>query len=133
MSDHRRVKRRNLYFYLSLYDRDTGVLIGRMGDVNEQGLLLLTETPVRVGDVLRLSLDLGTVEEFEGARVDLDAVVRWSGFDMTPASHRAGLEFVDPSDELDSIVAWLIEEIGFKDLDPLRPHGPISPVKMHEE
>lgn len=134
MSDHRRVKRRNLYFYLSLYDRDTGELIGRMGDVNEQGLLLLTETPVRVGDVLRLSLDLGAVEEFEGARVDLDAVVRWSGFDMTPASHCAGLEFFAPSDELDSIVAWLIEEIGFKDLDPLRPtHGPIIPVKMHEE
>lgn len=134
MPDHRRVKRRHLYFYLSLYDRDTGEPIGRLGDVNEQGLLLLTENPVHVGDVLHLSLDLGAVEEFEGARIEADAVVRWSGFDMTPASHCAGLEFLDPSDELAAIVAWLIEEIGFKDLDPLRPtHGPLIPVRMHEE
>lgn len=135
MADHRRVKRRHLYFYLSLHDRDTDEPIGRLGDVNEQGLLLLTDNAVHAGDVLHLSLDLGgAVEELEGARVEAEAVVRWSGFDMTPASHCAGLEFVEPSDELRAVVAWLIEEIGFRDLDPLRPaHGPIIPVRMHGE
>ena len=57
MTDNRKAKRRNLIFYLRVFDRNTNEVIGHIVDVTTGGTLILTEKPVAPGTVMELMLN----------------------------------------------------------------------------
>ncbi|OGG94005.1 MAG: hypothetical protein A2527_09115 [Candidatus Lambdaproteobacteria bacterium RIFOXYD2_FULL_50_16] len=48
MSSKRHLQRKSLVFYCEVFDRKTGLLIGRMNDLNEEGIMLLGSSPLEV-------------------------------------------------------------------------------------
>jgi hypothetical protein len=44
MPEKRKLKRRQLIYYLRVLDRDSGALVGRLVDITTEGVMLLSES-----------------------------------------------------------------------------------------
>ncbi len=111
--EKRASERRHLIFYLRVFDRDAGQLLGFLGDINPDGMLLISEQPREVGQHLNIKMQfprpLGD-REF----LNLEATVRWCNPDVNDKFHDIGLEFsnIDREDLL--VFGELLRKFGFK-------------------
>lgn len=110
-------KRRHLLYYLEVYDRGSGELLGRVGDLTQDGMLLLCDDPVEAGQVLDVEVRLPDIPGLVGDAIAGRCTVRWSGADKNPAIFCAGCqcEPLDPKAlaELDA----LLKAAAFEDAD----------------
>ena len=47
-----------MLFYSRVFDRKTGIFLGYLGNMNEGGLMIISEDPIEVGLVYLLRIDL---------------------------------------------------------------------------
>jgi hypothetical protein len=55
---HRSLKRRHLIYYLRVFDRSSGKLVGHLVDVTTQGMMLISEAPLPDEAEFELRMDL---------------------------------------------------------------------------
>jgi len=99
-----------LIYYLRVYDRTTGQLLGRLGDLTTDGVMLISEEPIEIRKTFHLRIDLP--EQIEGRReITFEAISRWASKDINPNFHDTGFQFsVISRDDLDAVIE-LIEEL----------------------
>ena len=114
MSTQRRPGRHQIPYDLEVVDRRSGEALGRLGDLSDEGMLLLTERSLQKGDHLELEIDLSPLAGFEGEAIRLEATVRWSGLDLKPVLFCAGLQFDPLSAAARALTDRLIRSIGFQ-------------------
>ncbi len=114
-SDKRSLVRRHLLVYLEVVDSDTGSSLGRIGDLNRSGFLLLSTIPFDPGLAISAGINLPKQMDFSMTRLDLTFRVRWCRRDARPGSWICGCElFNTDSDALD-IIDTLVGRLGFSD------------------
>lgn len=83
MFTDRRIERHQLPYFLRVFNRVTDKPIGFLGNVSEDGLMLISQLPMMIGAEfnLRLKIPLG-----EGCQqvIDLTACCLWCHEDATP-------------------------------------------------
>ncbi|RML94403.1 hypothetical protein ALQ87_02279 [Pseudomonas savastanoi pv. glycinea] len=111
MYKERKIERHQLQDYLQVFNRHTGKLMGGLGNVSGEGLMLISELPVLVG--ARFDLCLKMPNGNIGQSIDLSAKCLWSHEDETPGSYDSGFELSQVSTEYLAFVQLLREYFCF--------------------
>lgn len=113
MKEKRKLKRRHLIFYLRVYDKNTGQLVGRLVDITSEGIMLNSENPIPTDTVFQLQMFLP--EEFDKERLDFDAKSIWCKPDVNRDLFVTGLKLLNVANRDTEIIENLIDEYGFQD------------------
>ena len=110
----RKFKRRHLIYYLRVYDRSTGVLIGHLADITTDGIMLVSEAPIKTDKDFKFKMTLPA--ELEGSRdITFDASSIWSHKDVNPDFYATGFK-IDNIERKDiELIEILIDTFGFRD------------------
>jgi len=112
--DKRKLKRRHLIYYLRVFDRNSGELLGHLVDVTQEGAKLISENPIPVMQRFQLRMLL-PAEIFGRNELNFEAESLWSYFDINPQFHDTGFRLIDVDTRDMLTIARLINEFGFRD------------------
>ncbi len=112
--DRRKTKRRFLMFYARIFDRRTGRQIGYIADLTPEGMMIVSENPIPVGETYLLRMDL---PEDLSARPSLDFQARsiWNKPDIDPDYIATGLQLLNVGEQDVAIIKKIVESYGFRD------------------
>ncbi len=114
MDERRRLHRRHILFYSRVFDRKTGVFLGYLGNMNEGGLMIISETAIEVGQVFLLRIDLPE-DIYARTVLNFKAKSVWCRLDIDPNFHNTGFQFIEISKEAKDIISQIIDDYGFRD------------------
>jgi hypothetical protein len=114
MADRRKVKRRHLIYYLRVFDRTSGRQLGHLVDLTPEGMMLMSERPIRVGRSLGLRMTLPSDAGREQT-IEFDATSLWTSEDVNPDFYDTGFKFEKISRRHLAQIETLIDDFGFRD------------------
>lgn len=116
MQDRRRLGRRQLVYYLRVFDTTTGELLGHLVDLSAGGMMLLSDRPAREGETYRCRMVLP--EAVDGRReVRFEARAIWSRGVARGGPYSSGFEFVDLAEDDARLIHRVEEEYGYRMAD----------------
>jgi hypothetical protein len=114
LKKERTLPRRHLIYYLRVFDRDSGELLGHVADITTEGLMLVSERPVEVHKTYRLRMNLpGNL--FGREALEFEAQALWSNNDINPAFFDSGFRLKEMDHEAERCIEDLIQAYGFRD------------------
>jgi Tfp pilus assembly protein PilZ len=114
MEERRRLHRRHILFYSRVFDRKTGVFLGYLGNMNEGGLMIISENPIEVGENFLLRIDLPE-DIFSTTVLNFEAKSVWCRLDVDPNFQNTGFQLMDITEEGKEIIAQIVDDYGFRD------------------
>lgn len=114
MNDNRNLKRRHLIYYLRVFNRATGEVLGHLVDMTTQGIKLISEKPVQPDTVYQLRIELPE-ELTEQRKVSFDAESVKCVRDINPDFFSTGFKIVNIDQNNTQILQFLISTFGFVD------------------
>ncbi len=115
MRNTRNAERRKVFYYLEVYDTETGGALGRLGDISSKGLMLLSSGVLPLEKTYRMAVRLPENENFKKEYLEITAETRWQKPDFNPAIICIGCKLIDSSPEKDFVLSRLIEYYGFSE------------------
>lgn len=113
MFTDRRIERHQLPYFLRVFNSVTDKPIGFLGNVSEDGLMLISQLPMMIGVdfTLRLKIPMG-----DGCQqvIDLSACCLWCHEDATPQHYDAGFSLYRPPVEYGQLVRALKQYFSFQ-------------------
>ncbi len=108
--------RKNLLFYLDIIDLDTNDMLGNLGDISENGLMIIAEKPFSYNRFKNISIQLPEdFEEFPQKTFDVEVEIRWMKADQNPHLQRLGCKFVKQKADDIQLIKKLQDFLGFND------------------
>ncbi len=114
MAERRKLERRHLIYYLRVFERGTGRLVGHLVDISTEGLMLLSEEPIEIDRVFYFRMTLPT-EIRSSAHVTFTARSIWCKPDNSPDFYATGFSFEEVTSEDIRVIENLIDAYGLKD------------------
>jgi hypothetical protein len=114
MEEKRKLHRHNLIYYLKVFDRANGALLGRLVDITPEGILLISEQPIDTDATFDLSLEFPH-PIFGSDKLDFSAQSLWSNCDTNPDLYDTGFRLLDVPIEHVLLITKLVSEYGFRD------------------
>jgi PilZ domain len=112
VKERRKLKRRNISYYLPVWDNTTRKVIGQLIDINTAGLMIDSKTPIQAK--MKYSLHVAFMEEVAGKpSLELTAQCKWCRPD--PIQHymyNVGFEIVDIAPEDLKVIQLIAEKYG---------------------
>lgn len=105
----RKSKRNYLVFYLRVFNRVTNQILGYAVNLSADGIMILSDSPVPVGERFALKMRL-PAELQEKESFSFDAVSRWCKKDENPDFYVSGLELHNINNEALYHIERLIEK-----------------------
>jgi hypothetical protein len=105
--------RRTLMIYLDCIDLDLGREAGKVVDITEEGIMLLSPDPIPVGQGSNYSIELPKTEVFKDSIFHVRGICRWVRKEDLQNLYSMGIAFIQPDDECSRLVKLLIEKLGF--------------------
>jgi len=115
MRSKRNSDRRKVFYYLEVEDMDTAQMIGRLGDISSEGIMLLSSTVLPLEKTYNIAVVLPKNSTFSQEKLELTVETRWLKPDFNPAILCIGCHFKEASSNKDSVMQKLIEYYGFSD------------------
>ncbi len=112
--ERRAILRRHLIYYLRVWDQDSGKLLGHVVDLTTDGLMLISEQPIAVGEVMDLEIRWQTPEG-EPLTIRFKAQSRWSSNDANPDFFDTGFKLLDGSEEVLNPIREVIRKYSFQE------------------
>jgi len=113
MQDRRKFKRRQVTYYLKVYDQTSGELIGHLVDISPGGVMLLGMDPCPVGNNFEMKIIL-PAEILGKTELFLNAECKWSARDINPDYYDSGFQLADISEDDAKVIEWLVQRYGFR-------------------
>jgi len=110
-ANKRHMKRRYLIYYLRVFDRESGELLGHLVDITEEGIMIMREKPLEVGKSFQLRLRWRNADGRLQV-IDFDGVSRWCRPDVNPDFHGAGFSITTQSENDVATIRQLIQDLG---------------------
>jgi hypothetical protein len=114
MDERRRLHRRHILFYSRVFDRKTGLFLGYLGNLNQGGLMIISEEPIDVEQVFLLRIDLPE-DIYPQPVLNFEAQSAWCLRDVDPHFCNTGFKFLDISEPSQKIISQIVEDYGFRD------------------
>lgn len=111
--EKRQRRRWELVFYLRIFDQSDGSLLGHIVDIHEEGLMLLSETPIELNKDYDLSLEMPVSEDGERKKISFRAHSIWQSSDANPDLVDTGFQLINPDKASIEAIKDLIEELQF--------------------
>ncbi len=113
-NEKRKLKRRHLIYYLTVLEKDTDRVIGFLVDITTNGIMIMSEFPIKNETVLHLKVLLQT-EMSKKEYMHFDAKSVWCERSINGYSYDTGLELLDVDPKDFSEIEKIITELGFND------------------
>lgn len=113
--DSRRLVRRHLLYYLQIIDLNRDEPIGRLGDINTGGVLILTDREFPAEKVIPVGIVLPEALDMNHKRVEMAVRTRWCRPDMPKGHFAIGCSIEEIDGVNKELIPELIEKIGFSD------------------
>lgn len=108
----RRIERHQLPYFLQVFNRITDKPIGFLGNVSENGLMLISQLPMMINVDFELCLKVPTAQgEFQ--TIDLTATCLWSHEDVNPQHYDSGFRVQNASEEYRQLIDALLQYFSF--------------------
>jgi c-di-GMP-binding flagellar brake protein YcgR len=112
MKNKRQIARQNSLYHSKVVEVKTGRLIGRTVDISDTGMRLVSDSKPESDGILDLRLELP--KPVNGKQViEFKAAVRWVNEDTNPDYHAVGIELIDPSEDVCTILQILQQNLCF--------------------
>ena len=115
MNDQRKESRKRLVAFTPVYDVLHKMLLGYVGDLTPQGVMVIGENPVEVNKHFTLGIEFRDDEsETHTLRIAISGRVAWCRRDEAPQYFNIGFEFLDISPENAKIIDSILERYQFR-------------------
>ena len=115
MNNQRKESRKKLVAFTPVYDLLHKALIGYIGDLTPQGVMVIGEKPVEINKHLTLGIEFPDNEsELLTMRVSISARAAWCRQDESPQYFNIGFEFIDVSSENGMIIEAILNRYQFR-------------------
>ncbi|MFH1075693.1 MAG: PilZ domain-containing protein [Pseudomonadota bacterium] len=105
--NRRMLKRRPLVFYFKVFEQDSGELLGYIGDITAEGMMLISQNPIPKNRVLQLRIYL-PVEIFIKESADIKAQSIWCKQGLKPELYEIGFKLLDTvTSDLEALIALI--------------------------
>lgn len=108
----RRIERHQLPYFLRVFNSVTDKPLGYIGNVSEDGLMLISHLPMMVGAVFDLCLKIPAIDG-PAQVIDLRARCLWCHEDATPRHYDAGFAVLRAPAEYGQLVGALQRYFSF--------------------
>lgn len=109
-ANQRVMRRHYLIYYLRVFDRDTGAVIGHLVDITQKGIMIIRDAPLEVGTIMKLRLRWrSSVGRLQVA--DFEGECRWCKPDVNPDFYGAGFAISAASGEHVKAISELIADL----------------------
>ena len=115
MFTDRRIERHQLPYFLRVFNSITDKPIGFLGNVSEDGLMLISQLPLMIGADFDLRLKIPASDGCQQV-IDLRACCLWCHEDATPQHYDAGFSLQRPPPEYGQLVEALKQYFSFHTL-----------------
>lgn len=112
MFNGRRIERHQLPYFLQVFNRLTDKPVGYLGNVSEDGLMLISALPMMVGVDFELRLKIPLPDGRFDA-VDLTASCLWCEEDVMPRHYDAGFRLLQAPPEYAQLIMALQRYFSF--------------------
>ena len=115
--EKRKIKRRHLIYYLRIFDTTTEKILGHLVDITPDGLMLISEEPIKPDTRFHLSMDMPAeiIIESENRRIRFDGMTIRCEPDVNPQFYLTGFKLVDVEETTRGFISQLITFFGFQD------------------
>ena len=110
-ANKRTMQRHYLIYYLRVFDRSNGEILGHLVDITTKGVMILRESPVPANKPYSLRLRWRNAEGRLQV-VDFEGICRWCRPDVNPDFYAAGFAIDAAKAEDVETIRKLIEELG---------------------
>ena len=115
MNDHRKESRKKLVAFTPVYDLLHKTLLGYVGDLTLQGVMVIGEKPVETNKHFTLGIEFqASPPEVPARRIVVPARVAWCRHDDSPQYFNIGFQFNDVSSESAREIEAIIERYQFR-------------------
>lgn len=115
MFTDRRIERHQLPYFLRVFNSVTDKPIGFIGNVSEDGLMLISQLPMMIGAEFKLRLKIPVGDGCQQV-IDLTACCLWCHEDATPQHYDAGFSLFRTPPEYGQLVEALKQYFSFQPL-----------------
>lgn len=112
----RKQERKSLFYYFKVFDRNSNTPAGRLIDITTNGLMLMSESSFKQGDIFNLKMKLPD-DIRQNTDIHFDVKCMWSKTADNKDFFDSGFSFVNISDENVEIISSLIRWFKFSVLD----------------
>ncbi len=110
--EQRRFDRKQLFYYLKVYHQTTNELVGYLGDISTEGLMIFSKQTVSLNSDYKFTINLD--EELEmNDKLIVEARSLWQEKDANPEYFIIGFKYIDMDQENLDLVKYLIKKYGF--------------------
>lgn len=109
-ANQRMLRRHYLIYYLRVFDRDTGAVVGHLVDITPKGIMVIRDAPLEVGTKMKLRIRWrSSVGRLQFA--DFEGECRWCRPDVNPDFYGAGFVISAASEEHVKAISELIADL----------------------
>ncbi len=105
-------KRRPLYYYLPVLNNEDDSLLGRIGDITTDGMLLLSPAKIPDNTEFSLSIIVPPEAKLDSRELHVTGRVQWSRPDFNPEIHLLGIQFITISESTKAQIETLLDALG---------------------
>lgn len=110
--DKRKLPRKNLVYYLKVFNRESGELLGHLVDITQEGLMLVSENTIPENTLFSLRINFPR-DIFGEETLDFSALSLWCRPDVNPLFYDTGFRLMDISLDRMLLIKRLMGEYGF--------------------
>jgi hypothetical protein len=111
MKERRQLKRQHIMFYSRVFDRQTGVFVGYLGNLTAKGAMVISEEPLDTNQNFLLRIDLPE-DIYQKQLLNLTARSVWCQRDIDPNFYNVGFELSGVSQEDIRIIDQIVKDYG---------------------
>ena len=121
MEERRKLPRKYLMAFSSVYDNENRILLGYLCDLTLDGLMVISKIPKNTEGETELYIELPETPQFPKDNLTIQSRIIWCKEDIDPRLYNIGFQFIDISEEDKAIVEQMIESYEFNREQELFP------------
>ncbi len=114
LSEQRILKRHYLIYYLRVFNRSTGEVLGHLVDITTKGIMIMRDSPLDIGENYSLRIRwrnaAGRLQ-----LADFEGVCRWCRPDVNPDFYGAGFQITTTNELHVQAIQGLINDLAMPD------------------
>jgi c-di-GMP-binding flagellar brake protein YcgR len=116
MNDRRQETRKKVMAFTPVYDRERNSVIGYLGNLTLNGMMIIGEKPLDENSIIKLMLDFrNDLPEISATKLIIDArVARCAPDDESTRDFRIGVEFTNVNEAHTKIIQAILNRYHFR-------------------
>ena len=114
MEERRKLPRKYLMAFSSVFESKSRVLLGYLSDLTLGGLMIISKVPLDDEKNIVLYIELPNTPQFPQESLEISARAAWCEADIDPRLYNIGFQFIELNEEDKAIIKEMIEIYEFR-------------------